>query len=58
MTVSPFHEASNFDRLQLVKRSPLTKRDKIAKLFYRGGAITKGRDRERAASLGVIREPS
>jgi hypothetical protein len=33
MTVSPFHEASTFDRLQLVKRSPVTKRDKILKLF-------------------------
>jgi hypothetical protein len=34
MTLSPFHEASNSDRLQSVKRSPLGKRANIPKLFF------------------------
>jgi hypothetical protein len=49
MTVSPFHEASNFDRLQLVKRTSLTKRDRLAKLFHRDDAEANGKDSERTA---------
>jgi hypothetical protein len=39
MTVSPFSEASNSDRLQFVKRSPPAKRANISNFSARGTGI-------------------
>jgi hypothetical protein len=56
MTVSPFHEASTFDRLQFVKRRPEAKRDRISKLFQgtagaKGGIARRRQDPETVAAI-------